>query len=67
MNVLAYFSYLTLKIISKEMFLTREGEVQKLEKKKKLEKYSGFNGIHTRASRIISPDNRWALLLNYTV
>ena len=66
MNVLAYFSYLTLKIISKEMFLTREGKVQKLQKKK-VEKYSGFNGIHTRASRIIFPDNRWALLLNYTV
>ena len=36
MNVLAYFSYLTLKIISKEMFLTREGKVQKLQKKKRL-------------------------------
>ena len=34
MNVLAYFSYLTLKIISKEMFLTVEGKVQKLQKKK---------------------------------
>ena len=35
MNVWAYFSYLTLKIISKEMFLTEEGKVQKLQKKKK--------------------------------
>ena len=35
MNVWAYFSYLTLKIISKEMFLTGEGKVQKLQKKKK--------------------------------
>ena len=50
------------------MFLTGGGKVQKLKKKKKkLEKYSGFNGIYTRASRIIFPDNCWAPLLNYTV
>ena len=50
------------------MFLTGEGKVQKLQKKKeKLEKYSGLNGIHTRASRIIFPDNCWEPLLNHAV
>ena len=35
------------------MFLTGEGKVQKLQEKKWLGKNSGFNEIHTRASRIV--------------
>ena len=61
MNVLAYFSYLTLKIISKEMFLTGEGKVQKLQKKKPPGQFSLIIVGHHFLTTLYKATRPWSL------